>query len=76
LKGRKGKLKRGKFKAKRIHSWALWRKLRDKYKASLTAVQSRMSNLKELDDNLCYAGGNPAGEVLSKELVLRGLNAN
>jgi len=40
-------------RAKRIHSWNLWRKLRDNYKASLTAIQSRMSNLKELDGNLC-----------------------
>jgi len=45
-----------------IHSWNLWRKLRDNYKASLTAIQSRMSDLKELDGNLCYVGENPTGK--------------
>lgn len=49
-------------RTKRIHSWNLWRKLRDNYKASLTAIQSRMSNLKELDGNLCYVGENPTGK--------------
>jgi len=47
---------------KHIHSWNLWRKLRDNYKASLTAIQSRMSNLKELDGSLCYVGENPTGK--------------
>ncbi len=62
-------------KTKRIHSWASWRKLRDNYKkAVLTGLQGRMSDLKESDDNLCYVGENPTGEVLSKELVLRGIN--
>jgi len=59
---------------KHIHSWNLWRKLRDNYKASLTAIQSRMSNLKELDGNLCYVGENPTGKVLFQELVERGVN--
>jgi len=52
-------------RTKRFHSWSLWRKLRDSYKASLTAIQSRMSNLKELDGSLCYTGGNPVGKVVS-----------
>jgi len=59
---------------KRIHSWTLWRKLRDNYRASLTAIQGRMSNLKELDGNLCYAGETPASKVVSQELVVRRLN--
>jgi len=49
-------------RTKRLHSWNLWKKLRDNYKASLTAIQSRMSNLKELDGNLCYEGENPSGK--------------
>jgi IS605 OrfB family transposase len=49
-------------RTERIHNWNLWRKLRDNYKASLTAIQSRMSNLKELDGNLCYVGENPTGK--------------
>lgn len=61
-------------RTKRFHSWSLWRKLRDSYKASLTAIQSRMSNLKELDGSLCYTGGNPVGKVVSLKLVERCLN--
>jgi len=49
-------------RTKRIHSWFLWRKLRDNYKAVLTGLQSRMSNLKELDGDLCYVGENPTGK--------------
>jgi len=63
-------------RAKRIHNWNLWRKLRDNYKAVLTGLQSRMSNLKELDGNLCYVGGNPTSKILQKELVFGGLNEN
>jgi len=63
-------------RTKRIHSWNLWRKLRDNYKASLTAIQSSMSDLKELDGNLCYIGENPIGKILQKELVFGGLNAD
>ena len=52
-------------KTKRIHSWALWRKLRDNYKkAVLTGLQSRMQSLKEDCGNLCYIGENPIGEAL------------
>jgi len=58
-------------KTKRAHSWSLWRKLRDNYKAALTGLQSRMSNLKELDGNLCYVGENPTGKVISLKLVER-----
>jgi len=36
-------------RTKRIHSWSLWRIMRDNYKATLTASRSRLSNLKELD---------------------------
>jgi len=63
-------------KTKQIHSWALWRKLRDNYKAVLTGLQSRMSNLKELDDNLCYVGENPTSKVVPPKLVEGCLNAN
>lgn len=38
-------------KAKRIHNWVFWRKLRDNYKTVLTGLQERMDNLKELSDN-------------------------
>jgi len=62
-------------RARRIHSWYLWRKLRDNYKAVLTGLQSRMSNLKELDGNLCYVGGNPTGKS-SLITGQRCLNAN
>ena len=48
--------------AKRIHSWNLWRKLRDNYKAVLTGLQDRMSNPKELDGNLCYVDENSTGK--------------
>ncbi len=58
-------------RTKRIHSWALWRILRDNYKAVLTGLQAGMSNLKELDGNVCYVGGNPTGKAFSLELVER-----
>jgi len=61
-------------RTKRIHSWNLWRKLRDNYKAVLTELQGRMSNLKELDDNLCDVDENPTGKVVSLKLVERCLN--
>ena len=70
--------------AKRIHSWALWRALRDSYDAVLTGLQSRMSDLKESDslsavsteqaDNLCYEGENPSGEIPQLELVVGGVD--
>ena len=63
-------------RTKRIHSWVLWRKLRDNQKAVLTGLQCRTSNLKELDGNLCYVGENPTGKVVSQELVVRCLNVN
>jgi len=62
-------------RAKRFHSWVLWRKLRDNYKAVLTGLQAGMSNLKELDDNACYVGENPTGK-LSLITGQRYLNAN
>jgi IS605 OrfB family transposase len=61
-------------RTKRIHSWVLWRKLRDNYKAVLTGLQGRMSNLKELDSSPCYVGENPTGKILRTELVVGGLN--
>ena len=51
-------------RTKRIHNWYLWRKLRDNYKAVLTGLQSRMFNLKELNDNLCYVSENLTGKVI------------
>ena len=63
-------------RTKRIHPWSLWRKLRDNHKAVLTGLQGRMSNLKELDSNLCYVGGNPTGKIFQKELVSGSLNVN
>lgn len=56
-------------RTKRIHSWVLWRKLRDNYKAVLTGLQSRTSNLKELDGGLCYVGENPTGKAIPLKLV-------
>lgn len=60
-------------RAKRIHSWSLWRKLRDKENVVLTALQSRLQSLEEgcglsavplgHADNLCYEGVNPSGET-------------
>lgn len=41
----------GKYNNKRIHSWVLWRTLRDNLKAVLTGLQSRMINLQELVDS-------------------------
>lgn len=61
-------------RTKRIHSWSLWRKLRDNLKASLTVAQSRMQSLKEGCGNLCCVGENPTGKVLFQELVGRGVN--
>jgi len=61
-------------RTKRIHTWALWRMLRDNYKATLTASRSRLSNLKELDGNLRSKGENPLGRDISSELVKRCLN--
>lgn len=58
---------------KRLHSWSLWRKLRDKEDAVLTALQSRLQSLEEdcgvsavlvgEAGNLCYGGGNPSGGI-------------
>ena len=62
-------------RAKRFHSWILWKKLRDNYKAVLTGLQAGMSNLKELDDNACYVGENPTGK-LSLITGQRYLNVN
>jgi IS605 OrfB family transposase len=64
-------------KTKKLHSWVLWRKLRDNYKkAVLTGLQGRMQSLKEDCDKLCYVGENPTGKILRKELVIGGLNVN
>jgi len=64
-------------RTRHIHSWNLWRKLRDNYKkAVLTGLQSRMQSLKEDCGELCYVGENPTGKILQKELVIGGLNAN
>jgi len=59
---------------KRIHSWYLWRTLRDNRKAVLTGLQSRMQSLKEDCDNLCYVSGNPTSKIFQKELVSGSLN--
>jgi len=61
-------------KTKRIHSWALWRKLRDNRKAVLTGLRGRMQSLKEGCGNLRYVSENLTGEALSEELVMRGVN--
>jgi len=61
-------------RAKRIHSWGLWRLLRDNHQATLTASRSRMSGLKEPDGSLRCKGENPLGKVISSELVGRCLN--
>lgn len=61
-------------RTKRIHSWSLWRLLRDNYKATLTASRSRMSGLKEPDGSLRCKGENPLGKAISQELVGRCLN--
>ena len=63
-------------RTKRFHSWALWRKLRDNYKTVLTGLQSRLFNLKELNDNLCYEGENPSGKVVPLKLVEEHLSVN
>lgn len=52
----------GKYDSRRIHSWMLWRKLRDDYRATLTALRGGMSNLKEFDGNPRYIGESPVGE--------------
>ena len=59
----------GRYNNKRIHSWVLWKTLRDNQKISQTAIQSRMSNLKELDDNLCNVSENLTSEVILLKLV-------
>ena len=63
-------------RTKRLHSWVLWRKLRDNYKAVLTGLQGGMQSLKEDCGNLCYTGGNPVGKILQSELVVGDLNVN
>lgn len=60
-------------RTRRIHSWSLWRKLRDNQNAVLTALQSRLQSLEEgcglsavpmgQVGNLCYGGVNPSGET-------------
>lgn len=61
-------------RTKRIHSWRLWRILRDNYQATLTASRSRMSGLEEPDGSLRCKGENPLGKVIFPELVGRCLN--
>ena len=52
----------------------LW--VRDNYKTVLTGLQSRLFNLKELNDNLCYEGENPSGKVVPLKLVEEHLSVN
>lgn len=52
----------GKYDNKRIHSWILWRNLRDTKRTVLTGLRNRMSSLKELDGNFRNIGENPIGE--------------
>jgi len=51
-------------KTNQIHSWAMWRILRNNYKAVLTELRSRLSILKELDGNLCYVSENLTGKIV------------
>jgi len=66
----------GKYDKKRIHNWIMWKIIKSNYKALLTAVQARMSNLKEFDDSACYAGENPASKIFESELITRSVAQN
>ena len=66
----------GKYDEKRIHNWRMWRIVKNNYKALLTAAQDSMSNLKEFDDSSCYVGESPTSEILSPQLVMRGVAHN
>ena len=66
----------GKYDGQRVHNWVMWKTLKSNYKALHTAVQDRMSDLKEFDDSSCYVGENPASKILEPELVIRGVANN
>jgi hypothetical protein len=62
----------GKYQGKRLHSWRLWKALNDSVKATLTAFQTSLHNLKELCAKICDESESLSGEVLLQELLVGG----
>ena len=68
----------GKYNNNRIHSWKLWKWLKDNEEAVLTGLSSSTFNLKELNDSssleeldeLENEGEIPSSKIFLKELVL------
>jgi len=60
----------GKYEGERHHSWRLWKTLDDYVKATLTAFQISLHNLKELCANTCDESENLLGEAFLQELLV------
>jgi IS605 OrfB family transposase len=54
---------------KRVHSWQMWRCLRDNTKAILTGFKSSMSKLEDLGDSLFDGSESFSGEVFLQQLL-------
>jgi len=59
-----------KYESKRHHSWRLWKTLNDNVKATLTAFQLSLHNLKELCANICDESENLSSETFLQELLV------
>jgi len=60
----------GKYQNQRLHSWRLWKTLDGNIKATLTAFQLSLHNLKELCANICDESESLSGEVFLSELIV------
>ena len=60
----------GKYEGERHHSWRLWKALDGYVKATLTAFQLSLHNLKELCANICDESENLSGEGFLQELLV------
>lgn len=59
-----------KYDNQRHHSWRLWKTLNDDVKATLTAFQLSLHNLKELCANICDESENLSSETFLQELLV------
>jgi IS605 OrfB family transposase len=61
---------------KRVHSWQMWRCLRDNKKAILTGFKSSMSKLEDLGDSLFDGSESLSGEVFLQQLLAGSKNVS
>lgn len=59
-----------KYEGQRHHSWRLWKTLNDNVKATLTAFQLSLHNLKELCANICDESETLSSEIFLSELLV------